>query len=111
METQQVMYILMVQDMDRMVDFYTSVIDFRQRSVSANWSELAFGRRKCQGRRDIRPRGGARVYQSVVGVERKCPAATGVVRSVDDSEVGGAYASGESPAGRRAAACLLCLRR
>ena len=36
---------------------------------------------ECQGRRDIRPRGGARVYQSVVGVERKCPPATGVVRS------------------------------
>ena len=43
MEIQQVMYILMVQDMDRMVDFYTGVIGFRQRSVSSNWSELAFG--------------------------------------------------------------------
>ena len=43
MEIQHVMYILMVQDMDRMVDFYTGVIGFRQRSVSSNWSELAFG--------------------------------------------------------------------
>ena len=43
MEIQQVMYILMVQDMDRMIDFYTSVIGFRQRSASPNWSELAFG--------------------------------------------------------------------
>ena len=43
MEIQQVMYILMVQDMDQMVDFYTSVIGFRQRSVSSNWSELGFG--------------------------------------------------------------------
>ena len=43
MEVEQVMYILMVRDMDRAVDFYTGVIGFRGRSVTPRWSELAFG--------------------------------------------------------------------
>ena len=43
MEVEQVMYILMVQDMDRAVEFYANVIGFRTRSHSARWSELAFG--------------------------------------------------------------------
>lgn len=42
-EIEQIMYILMVQDMDQMVDFYTNVIGFRKRSTSPYWSELAFG--------------------------------------------------------------------
>ncbi len=37
------MYLLMVQDMDRAVDFYTNVIGFQKRSASPGWSELAFG--------------------------------------------------------------------
>ena len=43
-----------------------------------DWTE---GPPNCQWRRDIRPWGGAKVYQSVVGVQRKCPPATSVVRS------------------------------
>ena len=62
----------------------------------------------CQGRRDIRPRGGAKVYHLSGDVQRKCPPATGVLSG---SEVGGVYASGESPAERVVAASLLCLRR
>ena len=34
---------LMVQDMERAVSFYTNVIGFRRRSVDPRWSELAFG--------------------------------------------------------------------
>ena len=34
---------------------------------------------ECQGRRDIRPRGGATVYQLSGGVQRRCPSVTGVV--------------------------------
>ena len=56
------------------------------------------------------------------GAEQECTSRSSVLSenvrlrrassgAVSDSEVGGAYASGESPAGRRAAACLLCLRR
>ena len=37
--------------------------------------------RSCQGRRDIRTSGGAKVYHSGIDVQRKCPAATGVARS------------------------------
>ena len=44
-------------------------------------SEFLITPRKCQGRRDIRPRGGAKVYHSGLDVQRKCPPATGVVRS------------------------------
>ena len=43
--------------------------------VPAQHPEAAYrplGPRKCQGRRDIRPRGGVKVYQSVVCVQRKC---------------------------------------
>ena len=36
---------------------------------------------ECQGRRDIRTSGGAKVYHSGIDVQRKCPAATGVARS------------------------------
>ena len=43
MEIEKVIYILMVRDMERMVDFYTDVIGFRKRSASPYWSELAFG--------------------------------------------------------------------
>ena len=43
MEIEQVMYILLVQHMDRMIDFYTNVIGFRKRSESPYWSALAFG--------------------------------------------------------------------
>lgn len=42
MDVQQVLCQLMVQEMDRAVDFYTNVIGFRRRSVSPRWSELAF---------------------------------------------------------------------
>ena len=43
MEVEQVLYMLMVKDMERAVDFYTNVIGFRRRSVEPRWSELAFG--------------------------------------------------------------------
>ena len=43
MDVEKVMYILMVQDMDRSIDFYTNVMGFTTRSQSPNWSELAFG--------------------------------------------------------------------
>ena len=43
MEVQQVMYMLMVRDMERAVSFYTNVIGFRRRVVEPRWSELAFG--------------------------------------------------------------------
>ena len=35
----------------------------------------------CQGRSNLRTRGGAKVYHSGLDVQRKCPPATGVVRS------------------------------
>ena len=35
----------------------------------------------CQGRREIRPCGGAKVYQAGIDVQRKCPPTTGVVGS------------------------------
>ena len=35
----------------------------------------------CQGRSNLRPRGGAKVYHLSGDVQRKCPPATGVVRS------------------------------
>ena len=35
----------------------------------------------CQGRREIRPCGGAKVYHSGLDVQRKCPPTTGVVGS------------------------------
>ena len=71
-------------------------------------SEFLITPRKCQGRRDIRPRGGAKVYHLSGDVQRGCPPATG---ALSGSEVGGVYASGESPAERVVAASLLCLRR
>ena len=37
--------------------------------------------RRCQGRRDIRPWGGAKVYHRDVSVQHKCHPATGVSRS------------------------------
>ena len=43
MDVERVLFILMVQDMDRAVDFYTNVVGFRRRSVSPRWSEPAFG--------------------------------------------------------------------
>ncbi len=43
MEVQQVMYMLMVEDMERAVRFYTDVMGFRARVAEARWSELAFG--------------------------------------------------------------------
>jgi predicted enzyme related to lactoylglutathione lyase len=43
MDIEQVLYMLMVEDMGRSVDFDTNVIGFRERSVSPQWSELAFG--------------------------------------------------------------------
>ncbi len=43
MEIERVMYLLLVQEMDRAVDFYTNVIGFQKRSASPGWSELAFG--------------------------------------------------------------------
>ena len=43
MDVEKVMYILMVQDTDRSVDFYTKVMGFANRSHSSNWSELTFG--------------------------------------------------------------------
>ena len=36
---------------------------------------------RCQGRSNLRPRGGAKVYHSGLDVQRKCPPATSVVRS------------------------------
>ena len=36
---------------------------------------------ECQGRSNLRPRGGAKVYHLSGDVQRKCPPATGVVRS------------------------------
>ena len=43
MEVQQVMYMLMVEDMERAVRFYTDVMGFRARVAEERWSELAFG--------------------------------------------------------------------
>lgn len=43
MNIEKVMYLLMVNDMDRAVDFYTGTIGFSKRSVSPYWSELMFG--------------------------------------------------------------------
>ena len=37
--------------------------------------------RNCQGRREIRPCGGAKVYHLSGDVQRKCPPTTGVVGS------------------------------
>ncbi len=41
------------------------------------WEELE----ECQGRREIRPCGGAKVYHLSGDVQRKCPPTTGVVGS------------------------------
>ena len=43
MDVAQVMYILMVRDMDQAFDFYTKVIGFSMRTRSPNWTELSFG--------------------------------------------------------------------
>ena len=43
MDIEQVMYILVVEDMDRMADFYENVMGFRQRDRSPRWSEVTFG--------------------------------------------------------------------
>ena len=43
MNIEQVMYILMVEDMDRMADFYERTLGFGPRSRSPRWSELTFG--------------------------------------------------------------------
>ena len=44
-------------------------------------SVLVVSSQQCQGRRDIRPWGGAKVYHRDVGVQHKCHPATGVSRS------------------------------
>ena len=43
MEVQKVLYILMVQEMERAVEFYTNVIGFRRRLAEPRWTELTFG--------------------------------------------------------------------
>ena len=43
MNIEQVMYILMVEDMDRMADFYERTLGFGSRNRSPRWSELTFG--------------------------------------------------------------------
>ena len=43
--------------------------------------QLFYNLSDCQGRRHIRPCGGAKVYQLSIGVQRKCHPATGLSRS------------------------------
>ena len=43
--------------------------------------QLFYNLSDCQGRRQIRPCGGAKVYQLSIGVQRKCHPATGLSRS------------------------------
>lgn len=43
MPVQKVKYMLLAQDMDRAVKFYSSVFGFQQGFVSEHWSELLFG--------------------------------------------------------------------
>ena len=65
----------------------------------------------CQGRRDIRPCGGVKVYHRGVGVQHNVTLRQASVGAVNWSECGGVYASAGSQAARTASACLLCLRR
>jgi predicted enzyme related to lactoylglutathione lyase len=43
MRVEKVKFMLLAQDMDRAVRFYSSVFGFPERFVSEHWSELAFG--------------------------------------------------------------------
>ena len=65
----------------------TELVEHEQRvvahapKVTVVRRSLLFSMYRCQGRRDIRPRGGAKVYHLSGDVQRECPPATGVVGS------------------------------